>query len=63
MSSDLQPHIARSVTSSGLKLIVNTTEQCNLRCVYCYESFQIGQMSDEITEALVDSSATHCRRP
>ncbi|ADD44319.1 radical SAM/SPASM domain-containing protein [Stackebrandtia nassauensis] len=32
----------------GLHLIVMPTEQCNFRCVYCYESFKRGEMSPEV---------------
>jgi uncharacterized protein len=35
-----------------LSLIVMPTEQCNFRCVYCYESFLRGEMSAEIQEGL-----------
>lgn len=30
-----------------LHLILMTTEQCNFRCRYCYESFAKGKMTDE----------------
>jgi uncharacterized protein len=35
-----------------LHLILMPTEQCNFRCVYCYESFLRGRMSDEIKEGI-----------
>jgi uncharacterized protein len=33
-------------------LILFPTEQCNFRCVYCYEDFEIGKMSDETVEGI-----------
>jgi sulfatase maturation enzyme AslB (radical SAM superfamily) len=35
----------------SFKLIVNSSEQCNLRCVYCYESFTHGHMRPETAAA------------
>lgn len=35
-----------------LHLIIMPTEQCNFRCVYCYESFIRGQMSEGIKEGV-----------
>ncbi|MDW5416187.1 radical SAM protein [Iodobacter sp. CM08] len=35
-----------------LELIVFPTEQCNFRCTYCYEDFEIGQMKDSTVEAI-----------
>lgn len=37
-----------------LELIIMPTEQCNFRCVYCYETFEKSSMSEEIQENLVD---------
>jgi uncharacterized protein len=50
---NLQEHIAHAITNRGLKLIINTTEQCNLRCVYCYESFAVKAMPPEIATAIL----------
>lgn len=33
---------------SHLNLILFATEQCNFRCTYCYEDFEIGRMSSEV---------------
>ena len=41
----LAPQVAAAVTNDHLHLIVNPTERCNLRCVYCYEFFALGKMS------------------
>lgn len=30
-----------------------STEQCNFRCVYCYESFKRGAMSEEVQEGVI----------
>jgi uncharacterized protein len=35
-----------------LRVIVFPTEQCNFRCTYCYEDFEIGRMSDGVVTAL-----------
>ena len=35
-----------------LRVIVLPTEQCNFRCTYCYEDFEIGRMSDGVVAAL-----------
>jgi len=35
-----------------LNLIILPTEECNFRCVYCYESFSRGKMQKEIREGI-----------
>ncbi|MGE6313536.1 radical SAM protein [Bacillus cereus] len=35
-----------------LQLIIMPTEECNFRCVYCYESFLRGTMKQEIVEGV-----------
>ncbi len=35
-----------------LQLIFLITEQCNFRCVYCYEKFEKGSMSQDVREAV-----------
>lgn len=42
--STLNPHF--------LELIILPTEQCNFRCVYCYEDFSIGRMKPEIVDSI-----------
>jgi uncharacterized protein len=49
----LAEHIAHAVTNRGLKLILNPTEQCNLRCKYCYESFELRQMTTRIVNGVL----------
>jgi len=38
--------------SDALELTILPTEQCNLRCTYCYEAFEIGRMEDEVVAAV-----------
>jgi uncharacterized protein len=35
-----------------LELIILPTEQCNFRCTYCYEDFEIGQMGEQTVAAI-----------
>ena len=37
----------KSFYNNHLELILLITEQCNFRCLYCYEDFTIGKMNDE----------------
>ena len=53
MSVELSSNLAAAVTNRGLKLIVNSSEQCNLRCVYCYESFSLGHMKRDVADGIV----------
>lgn len=52
-SPKLPSEIAAAVTNRGLKLIVNSSEQCNLRCVYCYETFALGHMKLDVAKGIV----------
>ncbi|PLR77947.1 radical SAM/SPASM domain-containing protein [Bacillus sp. V3-13] len=36
----------------ALQLIIMPTEECNFRCVYCYESFLRGTMAEDIVEGV-----------
>jgi uncharacterized protein len=38
--------------SDALELTILPTEQCNLRCTYCYEAFEIGRMDDSVVFAI-----------
>jgi uncharacterized protein len=49
----LPAEIAAAVTNRGLKLTVNSSEQCNLRCVYCYETFALGHMKLDVAKGIV----------
>ena len=44
-------HLANSLTNKKFQLILFPTEQCNFRCVYCYEDFEIGKMPNWLVEA------------
>ena len=44
--------IGRYVSNELLRLIVMPTEQCNFRCVYCYEDFENGRMADDVVDGL-----------
>lgn len=55
MQSDLMPReIASSVSNQHLHLIVNPTERCNLRCVYCYETFTVGKMPPAVVSGILN---------
>ena len=36
-----------------MQLTIMPTEQCNFRCIYCYESFEKGKMTKQIADAIV----------
>lgn len=38
----------QSLNNKELNLIIFVTEQCNFRCIYCYEDFKLGKISPEI---------------
>lgn len=40
--------------AESLHLILLPTERCNFRCVYCYESFDLGRMSDDVIRGVVN---------
>ena len=44
--------IAHALAPNQLALILLPTEKCNLRCSYCYETFEQGRMSDETIQAV-----------
>ncbi len=43
--------LARSISDEVFSLILFPTEQCNFRCVYCYEDFEIGKMPEWLVQA------------
>lgn len=46
--------LIKSVTENRLKLIINPTEHCNLRCIGCYETFQIGRMPEAVANGVIN---------
>ncbi|MBC8122626.1 MAG: radical SAM protein, partial [Gemmatimonadaceae bacterium] len=40
------------VTNKNFQLILLPTEQCNFRCVYCYEDFAVGRMKQEVVQGV-----------
>ncbi|WP_447172201.1 radical SAM protein [Shewanella sp. 0m-8] len=43
--------LSSSLSKENFHLILYPTEQCNFRCVYCYEDFEIGQMPTWLVDA------------
>ncbi|AQP99736.1 radical SAM protein [Pseudoalteromonas aliena] len=43
--------LVNSLSNKKLQLIIFPTEQCNFRCVYCYEDFEIGKMPRWLIDA------------
>src|SRR5437868_1889428 len=44
--------IVTLVSNRFLELILLPTEQCNFRCIYCYEDFSVGKMKKNVVEAI-----------
>lgn len=44
--------LASYLNPRKLELILLPTENCNFRCTYCYEDFEIGQMKDNTVQAI-----------
>lgn len=44
--------LAPFLNPTHLQLIILPTEQCNFRCTYCYEDFEIGMMKRNTVEAI-----------
>ncbi|OBQ01435.1 radical SAM protein [Anabaena sp. AL09] len=52
---------ARLISDKVFELIILPTEQCNFRCIYCYEDFSIGRMKPEVIsgiKALLDKRSS-----
>jgi len=47
-SAIVHENYIRRYTDRSLELIIMPTEQCNFRCVYCYEAFLRGEMTPDI---------------
>lgn len=52
MLPDQRAHILSTLNPKVLELILYPTEQCNFRCTYCYEDFELGKMSEEVQESI-----------
>lgn len=50
--AEVRSHVARAIDPRLLDLIILPTEQCNFRCKYCYEDFQIGRMKEDTIASL-----------
>jgi uncharacterized protein len=46
------PNWLRPLQNKSLELILFMTEQCNFRCVYCYEDFKLGNIKPEVIEGV-----------
>jgi uncharacterized protein len=57
-SIDFRRNLAMALTPTHLDLVIFPTEQCNFRCSYCYEDFEIGRMSED-TVAGIKSLINH----
>jgi uncharacterized protein len=44
--------VAPFLSTRLLQLILMPTEQCNFRCVYCYEDFAAGEMSRQVIDSV-----------
>lgn len=58
-------NLLRSLSKERFNLILFPTEECNLRCVYCYEDFAIGRMPDWLvtaTKALIERKMKSLKR-
>jgi uncharacterized protein len=43
---------AKLISEKLLELTILPTEQCNFRCIYCYEDFSIGKMKPETVDGI-----------
>lgn len=43
--------LLRHINPRSMELFILPTENCNFRCTYCYEDFEIGKMSEETVQA------------
>jgi uncharacterized protein len=46
-------HASQMFRNDVLHLIIMPTEQCNFRCTYCYEKFELGTMQKQLREAII----------
>jgi uncharacterized protein len=58
MNTELPARVANALNPEYLELILFPTEQCNFRCTYCYEDFEMGRMQPDIiagVKALIEN--------
>ncbi len=48
----IQLRVIRALDNRHLKLTLMPTEQCNFRCTYCYEDFELGMMPRWVVDGL-----------
>lgn len=48
VQAERETRIEQAFSNSLLHLVILPTEQCNLRCTYCYEDFAIGRMQPDV---------------
>ena len=53
INKTIERKIFYALRDDVLNLTILPTEQCNFRCFYCYESFKLGKMNKETTEAIL----------
>ncbi|WDE14342.1 radical SAM protein [Thalassomonas haliotis] len=51
-AKDFKKSFITSTSDGFLHLIILPTEKCNFRCLYCYEDFSIGKMSQDTVEGI-----------
>jgi len=44
--------LSSSLRNDHYHLILYPTEECNFRCVYCYEDFEVGNMPDWLVKSV-----------
>ena len=44
--------IASFFRNDQLQLILLPTEDCNFRCVYCYQNFEVGRMRPQVVDGI-----------
>lgn len=52
MSFQLPEQIANALDPQYLNLILFPTENCNFRCTYCYEDFELGKMNSDVVDGI-----------
>ena len=52
MTSNFGEQLARSFSNRILRLTLMPTEKCNFRCVYCYENFEKGKMTQDVVSGV-----------